>query len=177
MSLPPLRSSSASLPFSPSSASLLFPILLCFSPLVPQDAEPPSGIDLVRCIAAARILMPATVVRLSAGRLDLTPADQALAFLAGANSIFDGDKLLTTPNNDRNEDAKMFEMLGLRSRPAFLPYASGGDSSRAFGEAVGGVAAAAAESGGGGGCCGGGCGSGSGAEGQEEGRRAAVAAC
>ena len=49
--------------------------------------------------------------------------------MAGANSIFDGDKLLTTPNNERNEDLEMFETLGLRSRPAFLPYASGGDSS------------------------------------------------
>lgn len=57
--------------------------------------------DLVRCIATARIVMPRTVVRLSAGRLDLSAAEQALAFMAGANSIFDGDKLLTTPNNDR----------------------------------------------------------------------------
>ena len=50
---------------------------------------------------------------------------QALCFLAGANSIFDGDKLLTTPNNERSEDMKMFELLGLRSRPAFL-HPSGG---------------------------------------------------
>lgn len=49
--------------------------------------------------------------------------------MAGANSIFDGDKLLTTPNNERNEDLEMFETLGLTSRPAFLPYASGGESS------------------------------------------------
>ena len=69
--------------------------------------------------------MPRTVVRLSAGRLNLSLADQALAFLSGANSIFDGDKLLTTPNNDRNEDMAMFETLGLRSRPAFMPYSSG----------------------------------------------------
>lgn len=55
----------------------------------------------MRCIATARIVMPRTVVRLSAGRLDLSAAEQALAFMAGANSIFDGDKLLTTPNNDR----------------------------------------------------------------------------
>jgi biotin synthase len=68
---------------------------------VPQDQEAPSGLDLVRCIATARIVMPRTVVRLSAGRLDLSAAEQALAFMAGANSIFDGDKLLTTPNNDR----------------------------------------------------------------------------
>lgn len=54
---------------------------------------------------------------------------QALCFMAGANSIFDGDKLLTTPNNERNEDLEMFETLGLKSRPAFLPYAAGGASS------------------------------------------------
>ncbi len=49
--------------------------------------------------------------------------------MAGANSIFDGDKLLTTPNNERNEDLEMFETLGLLSRPAFLPYANGGSTS------------------------------------------------
>ena len=49
--------------------------------------------------------------------------------MAGANSIFDGDKLLTTPNNERNEDLQMFETLGLRSRPAFLPYSAGAASS------------------------------------------------
>jgi Biotin and Thiamin Synthesis associated domain len=48
-------------------------------------------------------------------------AQQALCFLAGANSIFDGDKLLTTPNNERSEDLAMFEALGLTSRPAFWP--------------------------------------------------------
>jgi hypothetical protein len=52
-----------------------------------------------------------------------------MAFMAGANSIFDGDKLLTTKNNDRDEDLAMFATLGLKSRPAFLPYASGGASS------------------------------------------------
>lgn len=60
------------------------------------------------------------------------PPLQAMCFMAGANSIFDGDKLLTTPNNDRNEDLAMFEALGLRSRPAFLNYPSGNDSSRDF---------------------------------------------
>ena len=49
--------------------------------------------------------------------------------MAGANSIFDGDKLLTTPNNERNADLAMFNELGLKSRPAFLPYASGAASS------------------------------------------------
>jgi biotin synthase len=120
----------------------------------------------VRCIATARVVMPRTVVRLSAGRLDLSSAEQALAFLAGANSIFDGDKLLTTPNNARNEDEAMFELLGLRSRPAFLDYPSGGETSRHFaaGSAHGGAAAQQAASqaaaAAGSGCCGGGCGSG-----------------
>lgn len=119
--------------------------------------------DLVRCIATARIVMPRTVVRLSAGRLDLSAAEQALAFMAGANSIFDGDKLLTTPNNDRNEDEQMFDLLGLRSRPAFLDYPSGNDSSRHFAAdttASAAEPAAAEPAAASGGCCGGGCGSG-----------------
>lgn len=97
-----------------------------------QDHEAPTGLDVVRCVATARIVMPKTVVRLSAGRLNFSFADQAMCFLAGANSIFDGDKLLTTPNNDRNEDVAMFESLGLRSRPAFMDYPAGNDSSREF---------------------------------------------
>ena len=88
------------------------------------------GCESTGCGGATRILMPRTVVRLSGGRMDFSLADQALCFLAGANSIFDGDKLLTTPNNDRNEDLEMFDMLGLRSRPAFLPYESGQESSK-----------------------------------------------
>jgi biotin synthase len=103
-----------------------------------QGHEAPTGLDIARCVATARILMPKTVVRLSAGRMNFSFADQALCFLAGANSIFDGDKLLTTPNNDRNEDMEMFDMLGLRSRPAFLPYESGQESSKeAFGGSAG----------------------------------------
>lgn len=62
---------------------------------------------MARCVATARVIMPRTVVRLSAGRMNFSFADQALCFMAGANSIFDGDKLLTTPNNDRNEDLKV----------------------------------------------------------------------
>ncbi len=73
------------------------------------------------------------------------PPRQALCFLAGANSIFDCDKLLTTPNNDRGEDEQLFDLLGLKSRPAFLPYASGAASSAAFQEAgAGGCGSAAA---------------------------------
>lgn len=75
--------------------------------------------DMVRMIATARIIMPKTVVRLSAGRTEMSLADQALCFMAGANSIFAGDKLLTTPNPAFNEDMEMFDLLGLKPREAF----------------------------------------------------------
>ena len=75
--------------------------------------------DMVRMIATARILMPATMVRLSAGRAEMSQAEQALCFMAGANSIFAGDKLLTTPNPSFEEDNLMFELLGLKPRVAF----------------------------------------------------------
>ena len=75
--------------------------------------------DMVRMIATARIIMPATMVRLSAGRAEMSVAEQALCFMAGANSIFAGDKLLTTPNPAFDEDKKMFELLGLKPREAF----------------------------------------------------------
>jgi biotin synthase len=68
----------------------------------------------VRVIAVARILMPAAHVRLSAGRTEMSDELQALCFLAGANSIFYGDKLLTTPNPDRNEDMDLLRRLGMR---------------------------------------------------------------
>lgn len=75
--------------------------------------------DMVRMIATARILMPRTMVRLSAGRAEMTVPEQALCFLAGANSIFAGDKLLTTPNPSFEEDNLMFGLLGLKPREAF----------------------------------------------------------
>lgn len=75
--------------------------------------------DMIRMIATARILMPKTMVRLSAGRTEMSAADQALCFLAGANSIFAGDKLLTTPNPSFEEDNAMFQLLGLKPREAF----------------------------------------------------------
>lgn len=75
--------------------------------------------DMVRMIATARILMPKTMVRLSAGRTEMSIADQALCFMAGANSIFAGDKLLTTPNPSFDEDNQMFQLLGLKPRKAF----------------------------------------------------------
>ncbi len=75
--------------------------------------------EMVRMIATARIIMPKTVVRLSAGRTEMSLTDQAFCFMAGANSIFAGDKLLTTPNPSFNEDMQMFELLGLKPREAF----------------------------------------------------------
>ena len=75
--------------------------------------------DMVRMIATARILMPKTMVRLSAGRTDMSIAEQAFCFMAGANSIFAGDKLLTTPNPGFDEDNAMFQLLGLVPRTAF----------------------------------------------------------
>jgi biotin synthase len=75
--------------------------------------------DMIRMIATARIIMPKTMVRLSAGRLDFTVAEQALCFMAGANSIFTGEKLLTTPNPGFDADQAMFDMLGLKPREAF----------------------------------------------------------
>jgi biotin synthase len=75
--------------------------------------------ELVRMIACARILMPRAKVRLSAGRLSLTEEAQALAFLAGANSIFTGEKLLTTPNPDGNADEALLRRLGVRPTPPY----------------------------------------------------------
>lgn len=75
--------------------------------------------EMVRMIATARIIMPKTVVRLSAGRLEMSVPEQALCFMAGANSIFAGDKLLTTPNPAFNDDMAMFDLLGLTPRKAF----------------------------------------------------------
>lgn len=75
--------------------------------------------DMVRMIATARILMPLTMVRLSAGRLDMPVSEQAFCFMAGANSIFAGDKLLTTPNPGYTDDMAMFDLLGLRPRESF----------------------------------------------------------
>jgi biotin synthase len=75
--------------------------------------------DMVRMIATARTLMPGTMVRLSAGRAEMSQAEQALCFMAGANSIFAGEKLLTTPNPSFEEDNQMFQLLGLKPRVAF----------------------------------------------------------
>jgi biotin synthase len=81
-----------------------------------EEASVPS-LELVRTIATARILMPASMVRLSAGRLSMSDEAQALCFLAGANSIFMGDKLLTTANPEADADRNLLEKLGMRLMP------------------------------------------------------------
>lgn len=81
----------------------------------PLHGQPPlDPLDLVRTIATARLLMPKSYVRLSAGRTDMGDAVQAMCFLAGANSIFYGEKLLTTPNPGRTRDEELFARLGLQ---------------------------------------------------------------
>lgn len=84
-----------------------------------ESSERVSVWEMIRMIATARILMPKTVVRLSAGRLEMSVPEQALCFMAGANSIFAGDKLLTTPNPAAKDDLAMFDLLGLIPRKAF----------------------------------------------------------
>jgi len=82
------------------------------TPLAQQLPQDP--FELVRMIATARILMPRSMVRLSAGRLSLSDEAQALCFLAGANSVFLGEKLLTTPNPQTDVDRRLFDKLGMR---------------------------------------------------------------
>lgn len=75
--------------------------------------------EMVRMIATARITIPTAMVRLSAGRKEMSKEEQALCFMAGANSIFTGETLLTTPNPDFSDDMEMFDLLGLKPRKAF----------------------------------------------------------
>lgn len=85
-----------------------------------EDQKPVEIWEMVRMVATTRIVMPETQVRLSAGRTEMSREGQAMCFFAGANSIFAGDKLLTTPNPDINEDMKLFEKLGLQPQKPFI---------------------------------------------------------
>src|SRR6187551_193594 len=84
-----------------------------------EQQEKVSIWEMVRMIATARIIMPKAMVRLSAGRVRMNLEEQALCFLAGANSIFAGDKLLTTPNPGLVQDKEMFQVLQLKPRKAY----------------------------------------------------------
>jgi biotin synthase len=104
----------ANLPQHPESVPINALVAVKGTPL--ENQQKVSIWEMVRMIATTRIIMPKTVVRLSAGRTDMSMSDQALCFMAGANSIFAGDKLLTTPNPAFNEDMEMFKILGLSPR-------------------------------------------------------------
>jgi biotin synthase len=102
----------ASLPVHPESVPINMLVQVEGTPLA--DAQRLDPLDFVRTIAVARICMPTSVVRLSAGREDMSEETQALCFLAGANSIFYGPKLLTTPNPGRDRDMALLDNLGMR---------------------------------------------------------------
>lgn len=87
-----------------------------------EDQKPIEQWEMIRMVATTRIVFPQSVVRLSAGRTKMNMEGQALCFLAGASSIFAGDKLLTTPNPEFNEDKEMFDILGLIPK---APFAEG----------------------------------------------------
>ena len=97
--------------------------------LVPIEGTPLADVEKldvtewIRTIAVARIIMPKSYIRLSAGRESLTDSDQALAFMAGANSLFSGEKLLTTPNAGEGKDKQLFNKLGLKAEKAKLTVA------------------------------------------------------
>jgi biotin synthase len=101
----------ANLPAHPESVPINMLVKVEGTPLAAGEAIDP--IDFVRTIAVARITMPKSVVRLSAGREDMREETQALCFIAGANSIFYGPKLLTTPNPERDHDLRLLDKLGL----------------------------------------------------------------
>jgi biotin synthase len=101
----------ANLPMHPESVPINMLVKVEGTPLAQARTIDP--IDFVRTIAVARVVLPKSVVRLSAGREDMSEETQALCFLAGANSIFYGPKLLTTPNPERDRDARLLDKLGL----------------------------------------------------------------
>ncbi|MFO0907505.1 MAG: hypothetical protein U0794_03950 [Isosphaeraceae bacterium] len=105
----------ASLPEPPESVPVNALVAVAGTPL---EGRPKVDVfEMLRMIATARLLFPRAMVRLSAGRIDMTEAEQALCFLAGANSIFAGDRLLTTPNPGPDKDQLLFEFLVSRLVP------------------------------------------------------------
>lgn len=107
----------ATLPVHPESVPVNALVPVEGTPL--EDQPRVSVWEMIRMIATARLVIPKAMVRLSAGREEMSVTEQALCFMAGANSIFSGEKLLTTPNPDFDADKAMFELLGLKPRKAF----------------------------------------------------------
>ena len=106
----------ATMPTHPESVPINMLVPIEGTPLA--DVEKLDVTEWIRTIAVARIIMPHSYIRLSAGRESLTDSDQALAFMAGANSLFSGDKLLTTPNAGEGKDQILFAKLGLSAEKA-----------------------------------------------------------
>ena len=102
----------ANLPKHPESVPINELVRIPGTPLA--DNEKLDSFEFIRCIAVARILMPESYIRLSAGRTEMNDEMQALCFFAGANSIFAGDRLLTTDNPDQDTDQHLFAVLGLQ---------------------------------------------------------------
>jgi len=109
----------ANLPQHPESVPINMLVQVEGTPL--HGVEKLEALDFVRTVAVARILMPESYVRLSAGRTEMSDETQALCFFAGANSIFYGDKLLTTDNPDQNHDQLLFNKLGLTKSHSNIP--------------------------------------------------------
>ena len=106
----------ASMPEPPESVPINALVAVPGTPLA--DAPKLDPLEFVRTVAAARIMMPRSMIRLSAGRLEMDDATQALCFIAGANSIFHGERLLTTPNPAIGEDLGLFDRLGIEAMDA-----------------------------------------------------------
>ncbi len=109
----------ATLPIHPESVPINLLVPVKGTPL--GDTERLDILEWIRTIAVARLLMPSSYIRLSAGRESLADAEQGMAFMAGANSIFSGDKLLTTPNAGQGKDQILFAKLGLIGEAAKQP--------------------------------------------------------
>jgi len=108
----------ATLPEHPESVPINALVSVQGTPLDDEDIDDLDAFDMARMIATARIVMPRTMVRLSAGRLSFSDAEQYMMFQAGANSIFNGDKLLTTSNPEFDADKALFQKLGFVGKPA-----------------------------------------------------------
>jgi biotin synthase len=105
----------ANMPVHPESVPINMLVRVEGTPL--EDIPDFDAFDFIRSVAVARILMPASHVRLSAGREEMNEQMQAMAFMAGANSIFYGGKLLTTANPEANKDMQLFKRLGIEPEP------------------------------------------------------------
>jgi biotin synthase len=108
----------ATLPEHPESVPINALVAVEGTPLGEKDIDQVDAFDMARMIATARVVMPRTMVRLSAGRMSFSDAEQYLMFQAGANSIFNGDKLLTTDNPEFDADQALFAKLGFSGKPA-----------------------------------------------------------